>query len=426
MPPFTNHFPSFISALTHRNYRFYFFGQAVSVLGSWIQQVAMSWLAYRLTGSAALLGVTSCCALIPVLLIGPVAGAWIDKKDKKKWLIGVQGALALQGFTLAVLTWADKVGTGLLVTMSLTLGVLNSIDKPLRQSLICNFVCRREDLTNALALIAVLLNVGRTIGPPIAGVLVGLTSEATCFAINGVSFLILMFILMRINGFETPRAIGSMAEVMSEGVYYAWHTWPVRILIIILIVINLTASTYSVLLPIFASDVFFGDATTLGWLWGAVGCGSFISTIYLATVKSVRSLTLTLINGIIISAISIVLFAVNNAAPMALFALAGVGFGITASNVSINMLLQTIAPDHLRGRIVSFFTSARFGFDAIGGLVAGLVATVLSARHTMLMEGALLVVFLGFVLPRRSRLLVAIIKTHKRAIGASKAAGIKG
>ena len=179
-------------ALAQRNFRFYFLGQAISVLGSWIQQVAMSWLVYRLTGSAALLGVTAFCALIPQLLIGPLAGAWIDKQDKRKWLIAVQGALALQGFALATLTWAGLVGPGFLIAMALTLGLLNSFDTPLRQSLIGSFVGRRDDLPNALALNAMLFSIGRTIGPPIAGLLVGLTSEAACFAINGCSFLALM------------------------------------------------------------------------------------------------------------------------------------------------------------------------------------------------------------------------------------------
>lgn len=405
MQIFPTGYPNCIRALAHRGYRLYFVGQAVSVLGSWIQQVAMSWLVYRLTGSSALLGITSFCALIPLLLIGPLAGAWIDKKDKKKWLIGVQGVLALQGFALAGLTWADQIGTGVLVAMSLLLGVLNSLDKPLRQSLISNFVERREDLTNALALNAVLLNIGRTIGPPIAGALVALTSEAVCFAVNSVTFLFLMLSLYRINSSTPQRATGSMADLLSEGVFFAWSTWPVRVLIISLIALNITASSYSVLLPVFARDFFSGDAKTLGWLWGSVGLGSFASTIYLTTLRSAHSLVLALSVGLIASAASIICCALSNSIPLALFAMAGLGGGITASNVSINMLLQSIASDRLRGRIVSFFTSARFGFDAIGGLIAGIVATIFSARHTLLMEGTLLFAFLFLLfLPRRLRL----------------------
>jgi MFS family permease len=156
-------------ALAHRNYRFYFVGQAVSILGSWIQQVSLSWLVYRITGSAALLGVTAFCALVPQLLVGPLAGAWIDKQDKKKWLLAAQALLAVQAFVLAFLTWMDWIGPTLIVLMSLLLGLVNSFDTPLRQSLINSFVGQKEDLPNALALNAMLFNSGRFIGPPLAG-----------------------------------------------------------------------------------------------------------------------------------------------------------------------------------------------------------------------------------------------------------------
>ena len=158
-------------ALAHRNYRFYFVGQAVSILGSWIQQVSLSWLVYRITGSAALLGVTAFCALVPQLLVGPLAGAWIDKQDKKKWLLAAQALLAVQAFVLAFLTWMDWIGPTLIVLMSLLLGLVNSFDTPLRQSLINSFVGQKEDLPNALALNAMLFNSGRFIGPPLAGLL---------------------------------------------------------------------------------------------------------------------------------------------------------------------------------------------------------------------------------------------------------------
>ena len=400
-------------ALGHRNFRVYFFGQAISVIGSWIQQVALSWLVYRLTGSAALLGVTAFCALFPQLLVGPLAGAWIDKQDKKKWLVGIQGLLALQGFTLATLTWINLITPGFLVFMSLTLGLLNSFDTPLRQSLINSFVGRREDLPNALALNAMLFNIGRSIGPPIAGLLVGLTSEAACFAINGCSYLALMTGLCFIRIPPPPRATGSMREVFREGVHYAWHTWPVRMLILTLVAVNLTASAYAVLLPVFAKSVFAGDATTLGWLWGAAGCGAFTSTVILATRRSEGEILSVLIHGLVIATAATVVFAISRALPLALLAMAALGSGISVCNVGVNMLLQSMAPEHLRGRIVSFFTSARSGFDAIGGLLAGLLASALSAGHTLLVEGGVLSLFAVYLLTQRERLLATVIENHK-------------
>lgn len=396
--------PDFLRALGYRNFRFYFLGQAVSILGSWIQQVALAWLVYRLTGSAALLGATAFCALIPQLLVGPLAGAWIDKQDKRKWLIAVQFLLALQAFVLAALTGSGQIDTGLIIGMSLVLGILNSFDTPLRQSLISNFVGRRTDLPNALALNAMLFNAGRFVGPPIAGLLVGLTSEAACFAINGCSFLALMAGLACIRVDATPRAAGSVGKVFREGLTYAWRTWTIRTLILTLIALNLTASAYAVLLPVFARDVFAGDATTLGWLWGAAGCGAFASTLFLATRKT-AGLIAAVVSGTGISGVALFAFGAAGHLPVALAAMAGLGFGISVSNVGINMLLQNMAPDPLRGRIVSMFTASRFGFDAVGGLLAGFLASAFGAGITLMLEGAVLLTFVAFLLSRRRRLL---------------------
>lgn len=406
--------PAGLRALAHRNFRLYFTGQAVSILGSWVQQVALSWLVYRLTGSAALLGITAFCALIPQLVVGPLAGAWIDQQDKRNCLLGVQVLLAVQAFVLAGLTWAGAIDTGFIIAMALALGILNSFDTPLRQSLIGSFVGSREDLPNALALNAMLFNAGRFVGPPVAGLLLGLTSEAACFAINGFSFLALIAGLVLVRGEPPPRAVGSVGQVFKEGVRYAWETWTVRMLILTLVALNLTASTYAVLLPVFARDVFAGDATTLGWLWGAAGCGAFASTIFLATRRSVPGLIGALVAGAALSAASLVAFASTSWLPLALVAMAGIGFGISVCNVGINMVLQTIAPERLRGRVTSFFTSARFGFDALGGLLAGLAAAVFGAGPTLAAEGVALLAFV-FVLAGRRRLLAGQISAVQAA-----------
>lgn len=413
--PRASHLPAGMRALAHRNFRLYFAGQAVSILGSWIQQVTLSWLVYRLTGSAALLGITAFCGLIPQLVVGPLAGAWIDKHDKKKWLVGVQSLMAVQAFVLAGLCWMDWIGTSFIVLMALLLGVLSSFDAPLRQSLIGSFVGSRDDLPNALALNAMLFNAGRFIGPPIAGLLLGLTSEAFCFAINAFSFLALITAILLVSGQQPMRAKGSVGQVFKEGVLYAWQTWTVRMLIITLIALNLTASAYAVLLPIFARDVFAGDATTLGWLWGAAGCGAFVSTIFLATRKSAPAVISAVVAGVAISAAGLLVFATTTWLPLALCGMVGLGFGISVCNVGINMVLQSTAPEQLRGRVVSFFTSARFGFDALGGLLAGFVAAGFGAGPTLLLEGGILLFFVVFLFTRRRRLLTQIAVAHQGA-----------
>lgn len=393
--------PAAVRALQYPNFRLYFAGQAVSILGSWVQQVALAWLIYRLTGSAALLGVTTFAALLPQLLVGPLAGAWIDRRDKRRLLILVQGILAVQALALAALTALELIGPALIVAMSLLLGVLNAFDTPLRQSLIGSFVGRREDLPNALALNAMLFNCARFVGPPLAGLLLAFSSEALCFALNGLSFLALMIglALMRV---EAPRrASGSMGQVFREGLEYVWRTQPVRLLIVSLAMVNITASSYAVLLPVFARDIFGGDAQTLGWLWGAAGCGAFLSTLFLAARQALPGLVRIVLVGAVLSALSLLGFAVSGQLVPALLAMGLLGFGISVGNVGINMLLQSLAPEQLRGRVVSFFTSTRFGFDAIGGLLAGLLAARIGAPLTLALEGAVLLLFCFWLLSRR-------------------------
>ncbi len=391
-------------ALGHRPFRLYFFGQACSILGSWIQQVALSWLVYRLTGSAALLGATAFAALIPLLVVGPLAGAWLDRRDRQRTLIHVQLLLFLQASALAALTWLDLIGPTLIIAMSALLGILNAVDTPARQSLIAPMVGKREDLPNALALNAMLFNLGRFIGPPVAGFLLTLMSEAACFVLNAVSYLALMWAVSAMRIGTLPRSAGSVGDVFREGARYAFNTWSIRTMIIVLALVNLTASAYAVLLPIFAREVFLGDARTLGWLWGAAGAGAFSATLLLATHRNVRTTVNAVIAGVMLSALALLVFPLTSQLAVALPAMAVLGFGISVTNVGINTALQALAPDHLRGRVVAFFSSTRFGFDAIGGLIAGFVAAWTSGPATLFGEGLVLVLVSAWLLTQAGRL----------------------
>jgi MFS family permease len=400
--------PESMRALGHRPFRLYFFGQAVSILGSWIQQVALSWLVYRLTGSAALLGVTAFAALIPMLIVGPLAGAWLDRRDRQRTLVYVQGWLFIQASVMAALTWFDLVGPMLIIFMSALLGILNAIDTPARQSLIAPMVGKREDLPNALALNAMLFNLGRFIGPPIAGLLLSMMSEAACFAINAVSYLALMWGVAAMRIGATPRSSGSVGDVFREGLRYAFTTWSIRTLIVVLALVNITASAYAVLLPIFAKEVFLGDARTLGLLWGSAGAGAFASTLWLAHLNTVRATVNAVMAGVLLSALALLAFPLTTQLTLALPAMAALGFGISITNVGINTALQTLAPETLRGRVVSFFSSTRFGFDAIGGLIAGAFAAWSSAPATLLGEGVVLLGVTAWLLTRASTLRRAV------------------
>lgn len=409
----TSRLPESMRSLRHRNFRVYFVGQAVSILGSWVQQVAMAWLVYRLTNSSELLGVTAFCALAPQLFVGPLAGAWIDRHDKRRLLIGVEVLLTIQATILALLTWLGWVTPLLLVALALLLGVLNSVEAPLRQSLLSKMVGSREDLGNAVALNASLFNSGRFVGPPIAGLLVGLTSEAFCFLLNAVSFGALILSLIRLDIAPTAKVAGGVGQVFKEGVRYAFETFPIRMVIIALACLNFTASAYAVLLPVFAREIFSGDARTLGLLWGAAGCGAFASTLYLATCHGPVQTIRAVLSGLVISAVSLAVFSWATHLLPALLSMAALGFGISVTNVGANAVLQNLSPEHLRGRIISFFTGTRFGFDAFGGLIAGLAAAHFSAPHTLAVESVLLTIATLWILVDRRALLDAVSHADK-------------
>ncbi|MDK9704367.1 MAG: MFS transporter [Sulfuritalea sp.] len=396
--------PASMRALDHRPFRMYFFGQGVSILGSWIQQVALAWLVYRLTGSAALLGLASFAALAPILVVGPLAGAWIDRHDRRRLLMQVEVLLFIQAGALAALTWFGLIGPTLIILMSLSLGVLNAFETPLRQSLIPAMVGGRDDLPNALALNAMLFNLGRFVGPPVAGLMLGFVSEAVCFLLNAFSYLALLWGVAAMRLAANATSGGSVGHVFKEGVRYALDTWPIRTLLIVLALLNFTASAYAVLLPVFAKEVFHGDARTLGLLWGAAGCGAFAATLALATRSSVRGSLNLAVFCVLLAGLALVVFPLTANLAIALPALAALGFGISGANVGINTVMQIIAPDRLRGRVVSFFSSIRFGLDAVGGLLAGSVAALAGAPATLLGESAILLALCVWLLLRAGRL----------------------
>ena len=398
--PASSCWPYSIRALRHRNFRLYFIGHAISTLGAWVQMVALSWLVYRLTDSSAVLGITTCTSLLPQLLVGSIAGAWIDRHDKRRLLLFTQTLLGIQALLLALLTYSGHIGANLIVIMSFVLGVLNAVDTPLRQSLLSRFVDNVEDLPNALALNATLFTCSRFVGPPLAGLLIGMVGEAVCFALNALSYAALIFGLLAVRMNAGVRANGTMGNIFREGLAYAFQTPSVRGLILGVLVVNVSASSYAVLLPVFARDIFSGDARTLGWLWGAAGFGSLLSTLLLAGRQSTEQLQRLIFGTATFSAIALLVFAASTHLPLSLVAMAVLGFGVTINNVGTNILLQSQAPEVLRGRVVSIYTSTRFGFDAIGGLIAGQLAARFGGPWAMQIAGTFLFVYCAWQLFR--------------------------
>jgi MFS family permease len=402
----TRRLPGPLSSLGHRRFRLYFIGQSFSVLGSWVQQVAMSWLVYRLTGSTELLGLTAFLMLAPQLVVGPLMGAVFDRFDRRRLLILVQWILAGHATLLAVLTLSGLITPGLLVALSLVLGILNGTDTPLRQSLISGLLDDRAAIHNAVALNAMAFNAGRFIGPPVAGLLLTVMPEGVCFALNALSYVALV-IGVALGGpgsVAPPKPAGSYFAALREGFAHAWADSTARTLLILVGVLNATASTYAVLAPIFAKEIYGGDARALGLLVGAAGAGAVLSTVSLAVVQGgTRAVTL-MIGGSMGCALALIVFSQTTVLAVGLGAMVVLGFGISVTNVGTNAMLQTLAPDAVRGRMASLFTATRFGLDAFGGLAAGYLAAGLGGPGTILLEGILLTGALLFLAPMVLRL----------------------
>lgn len=396
--------PALFKALEAPRYRRYFVGQAISILGTWVQTVAMSWLVYRLTGSAALLGLTAFLAQAPQLVISPLAGAFIDRFDKRRMFLGVQALMIAQALILAAVTALDVIQTWHLIVLAGLFGLVNSMDVPLRQSMLGGLVDDRALLRNAVALNASLFNSARFVGPPLAGLILSATSEALCFALNGASFL---GVAVAVYFLPPQPGLGGQAnlrQTLAEGVRFALSSPPIRVLLTGIAGLNVTGSSFMVLMPAVAKDTFGGDAQTLGWLLGATGGGALLGTFLVASRKEIPHLVRLIVFGWASAGLNLAILAWTDLFWQALGASFLIGMGITSVNVSTNAVLQSISPDHIRGRVISYFTGFRFGMDALGGLAAGTLATWIGLGPTLGGEAALVAVGFVWMLSRASHL----------------------
>lgn len=378
-----------LRALTSRNYRLFFAGQGISLVGTWMQQVAMSWLVYRLTGSALLLGVTGFAGQIPNFLLAPVAGVLADRWNRRPLLIATQGLAMLQAVALAIFVLSGTIQVWQIIALSVLLGVVNAFDIPVRQSFIIELVDKKEDLSNAIALNSSMVNSARLIGPAIAGVLVASLGEGVCFVLNAGSYLavILALAAMRL-GPTPPRAEPKhFLKELHEGFTYAYGFMPIRYILALLGLVSLMGMPYSVLMPVFAKEILHGNAGTFGFLIATTGIGALASTIYLASRQSVRGLGKVIVTATLIFGIGIIGFALSRYLLLSIAFLALVGFGGMALVASSNTILQTIVDDDKRGRIMSLFSMSFVGMTPIGSLMAGAAAEQIGVQYTLLLGG---------------------------------------
>lgn len=408
----------FMRAFRSRNYRLYFAGQSVSLTGTWMQQVAMNWLVYRLTDSAFLLGLVSFVGQVPSFLLTPVAGVLADRRNRRPLLIVTQSLAMLQAALLAVVVLAHRVQVWQIILLSLFLGVVNSFDIPTRQAFVVEMVDHREDLGNAIALNSSMVNGARLIGPSLAGILVAAVGEGICFVLNALSYLAVIGALsaMRVAPRELGRERPHPLQELREGFSYAYGFAPIRSILLLVSLVSLMGMPYAVLMPIFAREVLHGGVHTFGFLMAASGVGALTGTLYLAARKSVLGLGRVIVRAVLFFGGGIIVFALSPFLPLSLAALAAAGFGAMSLVASSNTILQTIVEEDKRGRVMSFFAMSFIGMAPFGSLMAGTLAGIIGARETLLIGGGACLAG-AFFFARQLPALRAEIRPHYARMG---------
>ena len=350
-------------ALRSRNYRLFFSGQTVSLVGTWMTRVATGWLVYRLTNSAWLLGVVGFAGQVPTFFLAPVAGVWAVRWNRHRALVTTQVLSMVQSLELAALALSGVIATWHIVVLALMQGFINAFDMPLRQAFVVQMVDHREDLGNAIALNSSMVNAARLAGPALAGVVIAAAGEGFCFLLDGVSYIavVVSLLLMRTTPAAAARARQRVPQELREGWQYVTGFAPVRALLLLLALVGLVGMPYTVLLPVFAADVLHGDAHTLGFLTAASGAGALIGAASLAMRKTVLGLGRRIVLATAMAGGALIAFGLSSNLWLSLVVLPFAGFGMMQQMASSNTILQTIVDDDKRGRIVSLDGRARRG-----------------------------------------------------------------
>jgi len=391
-----NRFSHAWRALRHRNFRLFVTGQSISLIGTWMTRVATSWLVYRLTGSALLLGVVGFAGQILTFLLAPFAGVLVDRLNRRNLLVWTQVLAGLQSLVMAALTLAKVITIHEIIALSALQGLINAFDMPGRQSFLIQMVSSdagkpdRQDLGNAIALNSSMVNLARLIGPAIAGILIAAYGEGYCFAIDGFSYIavVISLLMMRVPSSTIQRAATSMLHQLKEGWSYVTGFTPIRTILSLFAIISLMGMPFMVLMPIFASQVLHGGPHTLGYLMGASGVGALISAISLALRRSVRGLTGMIQIAAILFGSGLILFGLSHRLWLSLPLMLVVGFGMMQGLAASNTVIQTLVPEDKRGRVMSYYTMAFVGMAPFGSLLAGALAHRFGAPHAVMITGS--------------------------------------
>jgi len=382
--------PLIIRSLKHRNFRLFFGGQTISLIGTWMTQVTTSWLVYRLTHSAFLLGLVGFTGQIPVFLFSAFAGVWIDRLNLRRILMVTQVLAMVQSLTLAFLTLTNRITVVEIIALGFFQGLINVFDMPTRQAFVVQMVDNKQDLGNAIALNSFMVNVARLIGPMLAGIIIAKMGEGTCFLIDGLSYIpVILSLLLMILPLHRPLIPPpGIFHQLKEGARYAFGFLPIRNVLFLMALLSLTGMSLNVLMPIFAVQIFNGDSHILGFLLSASGIGALVGAIVLASKKTVLGLTRIMVMTGCLLGVGMILFSFSRNFWLSLFSLGITGLCLIMIIASINTFLQTIVEDNKRGRLMSLFTIAFIGMAPFGSLLAGGLAKYLGAPYTLLINGS--------------------------------------
>jgi MFS family permease len=388
------------AALRYRNFRRWFIGQALSLGGTWMQSVAQGWLVYQMTGSTLALGTITAAGTIPTLFFMLPAGAIADRVSKRRMLMVTQIVMMISALVLAALTWLKVLQVWQIAVLAVVSGIAQSFDAPARLALTPKLVDNRDDLQNAVAMGSMMFNLARVVGPAIGGLVLAGMGAAWCFAINGLSFLA---VLIALAGMNMPDDVGKvrsdrrMAAEIGDGLRYVWQQPVVRTLVVLIGVTSIFGFSYSVLLPAYATDVLKVDAKGYGLLNAAVGIGALAGSLTVASLSRWKNKGLQLTVGSLAFPVALLVFAATRSFTLAVFCLAGAGLAFVIQNATANTMIQLLAPDELRGRVMSVYTLFFFGTTPIGALFAGAVAQQWSSTAAIAVGASVTLAFALFL-----------------------------
>jgi len=407
---------SMFRALSIRNYRLYFTGQGISLIGTWIQRTTMAWYVYRLTDSLLLLGLLGFLSQIPSVLISPFAGVWADRWNRHKLLLMTQISALIQATILAIVVLIGYVTSQVLyplIILSLIQGIIDAVDTPVRHSFVLDLVGEKSLVPNAIAMNSAMFNSARLIGPAIAGFLIVLFSEGVCFAINAVShiFCILSLLLIRVEQVPRKGSFSAIGEIIS-GWSYAFRSVPIRYFLINLAIFTFFGMTYHVLLPAFARDVLNGNSQTLGYLMSMVGVGALMGALFLASRRTIKGLNVMMVITANFLSVAMIIFAFSQILVLSMFLMLVVGLGMMFQMASTNMLLQSIVADVMRGRVLSLYTMAFMSISPLGSIAAGSFANRFGVNWTMAITGLICLIWSAYTF----RILPLIIRSIQKML----------